>query len=67
MLAGTGADLVIHGHDHRASLGSIAADVATTAPEAPVLFVIGRVAALYDQIALADALTCDGAGMAAYA
>ena len=49
------------------TLGSIAADVATTAPDAPVLFVIGRVAALYDQIALADALTCDGAGMAAYA
>jgi uroporphyrin-III C-methyltransferase len=49
------------------TLGSIAADVATTAPEAPVLFVIGRVVSLYDGIALADALACEGAGMAAYA
>lgn len=49
------------------TLGGIAADVATAAPEAPVLFVIGRVVSLYDSIALADALACDGAGMAAYA
>lgn len=49
------------------TLGSIAADIAAAAPEAPVLFVIGRVAALYPEIALADALACDGAGMAAYA
>lgn len=49
------------------TLGSVAADVATGAPEAPVLFIIGRVVALYPQIALADALACEGAGMAAYA
>lgn len=49
------------------TLGSIAADVATRAPEPPVLFVIGRVVALYPEIALADALACEGAGMAAYA
>jgi uroporphyrin-III C-methyltransferase len=49
------------------SLGSVAADMAAVAPEVPVLFVIGRVAALYDEIALADALACEGAGMAAYA
>lgn len=49
------------------TLGEIAADVAMAEPEAPVLFVIGRVVSLYDGIALADALTCDGAGMAAYA
>lgn len=49
------------------TLGSIAADVATRSPEPPVLFVIGRVVALYPEIALADALACEGAGMAAYA
>ena len=49
------------------TLGSVAADVAATTPEAPVLFVIGRVVALYDEIVLADALACEGAGMAAYA
>ncbi|MDI3337614.1 uroporphyrinogen-III C-methyltransferase [Defluviimonas aestuarii] len=49
------------------TLGGIAADIATTEPEAPVLFVIGHVVSLYDSIALADALSCDGAGMAAYA
>lgn len=49
------------------TLGSIAADVAIRAPEPPVLFVIGRVVALYPEIALADALACEGAGMAAYA
>jgi uroporphyrin-III C-methyltransferase len=49
------------------TLGSVAADVATRAPEAPVLFMIGRVVELYPEIALADALACEGAGMAAYA
>jgi uroporphyrin-III C-methyltransferase len=49
------------------TLGDIAADIATAEPEAPVLFVIGRVVSLYDSIAMADALACDGAGMAAYA
>lgn len=49
------------------TLGSVAADVAAVASEVPVLFVIGRVVALYDEIALADALACEGAGMAAYA
>lgn len=49
------------------SLGAIAADIAATEPEAPVLFVIGRVVSLYDSVALADALACEGAGMAAYA
>ena len=49
------------------TLGAIAADIASAPPEAPVLFVIGRVVSLYDQVALADALACDGAGMAAYA
>ncbi len=49
------------------SLGAIAADIAATEPEAPVLFVIGQVVSLYDSVSLADALTCDGAGMAAYA
>ena len=32
-----------------------------------VLFVIGQVVSLYDSVALADALACEGAGMAAYA
>ncbi|MGB3316562.1 MAG: uroporphyrinogen-III C-methyltransferase [Albidovulum sp.] len=49
------------------TLGGIAADVAAAEPDAPVLFVIGHVVSLYDSIALADALSCDGAGMAAYA
>ena len=49
------------------SLGAIAADIAATEPEAPVLFVIGQVVSLYDSVALADALACEGAGMAAYA
>ncbi len=49
------------------ALGSVAADMAAVAPEVPVLFVIGRVVALYDEITLADALACEGAGMAAYA
>jgi uroporphyrin-III C-methyltransferase len=49
------------------TLGSVAADMAAVTPEVPVLFVIGRVVALYDEIVLADALACEGAGMAAYA
>ncbi|EEW26928.1 uroporphyrinogen-III C-methyltransferase [Rhodobacter ferrooxidans] len=49
------------------TLGCIATDVARVQPDAPVLFVIGHVVALYDSIALAAALTCEGAGMAAYA
>jgi len=49
------------------TLGSIAADIAATEPDAPVLFVIGQVVSLYGSVALADALACDGAGMAAYA
>lgn len=49
------------------TLGAIATDIATAAPEAPVLFVIGHVVSLYDRVALGDALSCDGAGMAAYA
>ncbi|MEI2808418.1 uroporphyrinogen-III C-methyltransferase [Albidovulum sp.] len=49
------------------TLGSVAADMAAVAPDVPVLFVIGRVVALYDEIVLADALACEGAGMAAYA
>lgn len=49
------------------TLGGIAAAVAQSEPDAPVLFVVGHVVSLYDSAALADALTCDGAGMAAYA
>ena len=49
------------------SLGSIATDVARVQPDAPVLFVIGHVVSLYQDIALADAGLCDGAGMVAYA
>lgn len=49
------------------TLGGIAADIAMAEPESPVLFIIGRVVSLYDNIALADALSCEGAGMAAYA
>ncbi len=48
------------------TLGGIAADVARVQPDAPVLFVIGHVVSLYDSIARADALLCDGPGMAAY-
>lgn len=49
------------------TLGAIGADIAAAQPEAPVLFVIGRVAGMYPSIALADAGLCEGAGMAAYA
>ncbi|QLQ17679.1 MAG: uroporphyrinogen-III C-methyltransferase [Exiguobacterium profundum] len=49
------------------TLGGIGADVAAAEPEAPVLFIIGRVAGLYPAIAALDASLCDGAGMDAYA
>ncbi|MDZ4135597.1 MAG: uroporphyrinogen-III C-methyltransferase [Paracoccaceae bacterium] len=49
------------------TLGGIAADVARAEPEAPVLFVIGHVVQLYDDVTLAAAQLCDGPGMAAYA
>lgn len=49
------------------SLGRIATDVARVEPEAPVLFVIGHVVALYADIARVDAAFCEGVGMAAYA
>jgi len=49
------------------TLGAIAAAIAAQDPEAPVLFVIGHVVSLYDSVTLADALACEGAGMAAYA
>ena len=49
------------------SLGQIGTDVASARPEAPVLFVIGRVAGLYPAIAALETPLCEGAGMAAYA
>jgi uroporphyrin-III C-methyltransferase len=49
------------------TLGQIGTDVAKAQPEAPVLFVIGRVAGMYPQIAELDAALSEGAGMAAYA
>lgn len=49
------------------TLESIAADMAGAAPDVPVLFIIGRVVSLYEPATLTVALTCDGAGMAAYA
>lgn len=49
------------------TLEGIAAAVADAKPEIPVLFIIGRVVSLYEPNLLAAALTCDGAGMAAYA
>lgn len=49
------------------TLGRIGTDIAAARPEAPVLFIIGQVAGLYPAIAAADAMLCDGAGMAAYA
>jgi uroporphyrin-III C-methyltransferase len=49
------------------TLGQIGTDVAKAQPEAPVLFVIGRVAGMYSEIAELDAALCEGAGMAAYA
>ena len=48
-------------------LSGIAAAVADTQPEAPVLFIIGRVVSLYEPALLASALACEGAGMVAYA
>jgi uroporphyrin-III C-methyltransferase len=48
-------------------LDAIAGDIAEAGMEAPVLFVIGHVVSLYGAAVLADALACDGAGMAAYA
>jgi uroporphyrin-III C-methyltransferase len=49
------------------TLGRIGTEVAKAQPEAPVLFVIGRVAGMYSEIAALDAALCEGAGMAAYA
>lgn len=51
----------------QSTLGAIGADVAAVQPEAPVLFVIGRVAGMYPGIAALDAALCEGPGMAAYA
>lgn len=48
-------------------LAGIAAAMAEAEPEAPVLFIIGRVVTLFEPAVLAAALTCEGAGMAAYA
>jgi uroporphyrin-III C-methyltransferase len=48
-------------------LAGIATAVADAQPEAPVLFIIGRVVSLYEPALLAAALACEGAGMAAYA
>lgn len=48
-------------------LSGIAAAAAEAQPEAPVLFIIGRVVSLYEPASLASALACEGAGMAAYA
>lgn len=49
------------------SLGGIATDVARVQPEAPVLFVLGHVVALYAGIAPIDAAMGKVVGMAAYA
>ena len=49
------------------TLGQIGTDVAKAQPDAPVLFVIGRVAGMYAGIAALDAALCEGAGIAAYA
>jgi hypothetical protein len=46
------------------TLGQIGTEVAKAQPEAPVLFVIGRVAGMYSEIAELDAALCEGAGMA---
>lgn len=48
-------------------LSGIAAAMADAQPEAPVLFIIGRVVSLYEPAVLAAALTSQGVGMAAYA
>ena len=52
---------------HLSTLGRIGRDVAKVQPEAPVLFVIGRVAGMYPEVAELDAPLCEGTGMAAYA
>lgn len=49
------------------TLGAIGTEVAKTPPEVPVLFVIGRVAGMYPEIAALEAALCEGPGMAAYA
>lgn len=49
------------------TLAGIAGAVARADPEAPVLFVIGHVVELYEDVTLAAALLCEGPGMAAYA
>ena len=53
------------------TLGAVGTDVARAQPEAPVLFVIGHVAGMYQEIAAQDAAIeaalNDGPGMAAYA
>jgi uroporphyrin-III C-methyltransferase len=49
------------------TLAAIAADARLAALDAPVLFIIGHVVALYDDVTLSAALLCDGAGMDAYA
>lgn len=50
-----------------AQLATIEAEVARVQPQAPVLFVIGHVVSLYDAVIVQTALTCEGAGMEAYA
>ena len=48
-------------------LDEVAVKAAQLAPDAPVLFLIGRVVSLYEPVVLAQALACSGAGMDAYA
>jgi hypothetical protein len=48
-------------------LGAIGTDMAAAQPEAPVLFMIGRVAGLYPALALAEAAFSEDPGMVAYA
>ncbi|MCL7464894.1 uroporphyrinogen-III C-methyltransferase [Phaeovulum sp. NW3] len=49
------------------TLSGIAADVAQAEPEAPVLFVIGRVVSLYDDVALVPARAFQAMAVAAHA
>ncbi|QCO56312.1 uroporphyrinogen-III C-methyltransferase [Pseudorhodobacter turbinis] len=49
------------------TLADIAGQVEAMMLEAPVLFIIGQVVSLYDGIAIARAMACEGPGMAAYA
>jgi uroporphyrin-III C-methyltransferase len=49
------------------TLARIADDLRTVPLDAPVLFIIGHVAGLYEAARLATVLACEGAGMAAYA